>query len=125
MANILIIDDSPTYQTMVGGILQKRGYVCSFEDRGESGIATAIKTHPDLILMDVIMPGISGFQATRQLSKNPETLNIPIIIISTKDQTSDRLWGLRQGAREYLTKDVDEAVLIATIENVLQNKQTG
>lgn len=125
MANILIIDDSPTYQSMVGDLLKKHGYVCAFANTGVMGIESAIKTQPDLILMDVIMPGISGFQATRQLTKNPETLNIPIIILSTKDQPTDRLWGLRQGAREYLTKDVGEDVLIATIESVLQNKQAS
>ncbi len=120
MANILIVDDSPTYQSMIGELLQKHGYVCAFEDRGESGVAAAIKTKPDLILMDVIMPGMSGFQATRQLTKHPETAHIPIIIVSTKDQATDRMWGLRQGAREYLVKTVSDDVLIATIESLLR-----
>lgn len=119
MASILIVDDSPTYQAMVGELLQKHGYVCAFEDRGESGVAAAIKTQPDLILMDVIMPGISGFQATRQLTKHPETAHIPIVIISTKDQATDRMWGMRQGAREYLVKTVSDDVLLATIANIL------
>jgi twitching motility two-component system response regulator PilH len=120
MVNILVVDDSPTYQAMVGELLQRRGYACTYEDRGDSALASAIKNQPDLILMDVIMPGISGFQATRQLAKNPQTAHIPVIIISTKDQETDRVWGLRQGAREYLVKTVGEDELIATIEKVLK-----
>lgn len=122
MATILIVDDSPTYQTMIGELLKKQGYQCFFEERGDAGIATAIETQPDLILMDVIMPIMSGFQATRQLTKNPKTAHIPVIIISTKDQATDRLWGLRQGACEYLTKDVATEVLLDTIKRVL-NKE--
>jgi twitching motility two-component system response regulator PilH len=120
MVNILVVDDSPTYQSMVGELLQRHGYTCSFEDRGESAVATAIKTQPDLILMDVIMPGMSGFQATRQLTKNPQTAHIPVIIVSTKDQATDRMWGLRQGAREYLVKTVSDEDFLATIEHVLK-----
>ena len=120
MVNILVVDDSPTYQAMVGELLQRRGYACTYEDRGDSALASAIKNQPDLILMDVIMPGVSGFQATRQLTKNPQTAHIPVIIISTKDQETDRVWGLRQGAREYLVKTVGEDELIATIEKVLK-----
>ena len=120
MVNILIVDDSPTYRTLVGEILQRRGYACTYEERADSAITTAIKNQPDLILRDVIMPGVSGFQATRQLAKNPQTAHIPVIIISTKDQETDRVWGLRQGAREYLVKTVSEDVLIATIEKVLK-----
>jgi twitching motility two-component system response regulator PilH len=120
MINILVVDDSATYQALVGGLLHRRGYACIYEERGDAGIVSAIKNQPDLILMDVIMPGISGFQATRQLTKNPQTAHIPVIILSTKDQETDRVWGLRQGAREYLVKTVSEDELIATIEKVLK-----
>lgn len=120
MAHILIVDDSPTYIEATRHILERHGYTCTVAQTGQEGIETAIKIKPDLILMDVIMPIMSGFQATRQLSKNPQTANIPIVIISTKDQETDRLWGLRQGAKAYLVKDVPEAELVACIDGLLK-----
>ncbi len=119
MANILIVDDSPTYLEALSGILHKHGHHCTTEQTGEAGIETALKLKPDLILMDVIMPKMSGFQATRQLAKNPETAHIPIVIISTKGQETDKLWGLRQGAKDYLVKEVSEQDLISCINRIL------
>jgi len=80
-------------------------------DNAEQGIEQITANQPDLVLMDVVMPGMNGFQATRALTKAPETENIPIIIVTTKDQETDKMWGLRQGAKDYITKPVDEAVL--------------
>lgn len=124
MVSILVVDDSPTYSAIAGELLEKNGYTCIFANNGELAIATAIKSQPDLILMDIIMPGISGFQATRQLTKNPATAHIPVIIVSTKDQETDRLWGMRQGASEYLVKSVSDEEFISTIETVLKNKHS-
>ena len=98
---VLIVDDSPTEMHVLRGILQKGGYRVITAVDGESGVAQAEHSKPDLILMDVVMPGLNGFQATRQLSRNPETSGIPIIMVTTKAQETDRAWGLRQGAREY------------------------
>ena len=120
MARVLIIDDSPTETYKLTTMLEKSGHVVLTAENGEAGVAMAVKERPDLVLMDVVMPGLNGFQATRQLSKLPETAHIPVIIISTKDQETDRVWGLRQGAREYLVKTVGEDELIATIEKVLK-----
>ena len=120
MAHILIVDDSPTYIEAMRHLLEHHGYTCTVAQTGQEGIETAIKLQPDLILMDVIMPVMSGFQATRQLSKNPVTANIPIVIVSTKDQETDRLWGLRQGAKAYLVKDVAESELISCVESLLK-----
>jgi twitching motility two-component system response regulator PilH len=122
MANILVIDDSPTFQATIGPMLQRHGHHCVFENNGEAGIATAARLQPDLILMDIIMPGMSGFQATRVITKKSETAHIPVIIVSTKDQPSDKVWGMRQGACDYLVKEFSEAALIAAIDHVL-NKQ--
>ena len=74
---------------------------------------------PDLVLMDVVMPGMNGFQATRALTKAPATANIPIIIVTTKDQETDKMWGLRQGAKDYITKPVDEALLLEKLSAIL------
>lgn len=119
MARILIIDDSPTEQAGLSQILQKHGHICSFANSGELGIAVSKKSKPDVILMDVVMPETNGFQATRKITKDPETAHIPVIIVSTKSQETDRMWGLRQGASEYLTKPVNELDLIAAITKVL------
>ncbi len=119
MANVLIVDDSPTEIHVLQGILQKNGHTVESVMSAEEGIAKSKSMKPDLILMDVVMPGMNGFQATRAISKDPETQNIPIIIVSTKDQETDRVWGMRQGAKDYISKPVDEADLISKINAVL------
>jgi twitching motility two-component system response regulator PilH len=112
MAQILIVDDSPTETHLLKGMLEKHGHTTQTADNGMDGIERAKSFRPDLILMDVVMPGLNGFQATRQLTKDPETASIPVIIVTTKDQETDKLWGIRQGARDYLTKPVKESVLL-------------
>lgn len=119
MANILIVDDSPTEIHVLQGILQKNGHTVVAVMSAEEGIAKSKQMKPDLILMDVVMPGMNGFQATRAISKDPETQHIPIIIVSTKDQETDRVWGMRQGAKDYISKPVDETDLIGKIAAVL------
>jgi twitching motility two-component system response regulator PilH len=119
MAQILIVDDSPTEVHILSSMLEKGGHTVITASNGEEGIAQARAAKPDLILMDVVMPGMNGFQATRQLSKDAETAEIPIIIVTTKDQETDRVWGLRQGAKDYVTKPIDEAVLSEKINALL------
>lgn len=119
MANIFIVDDSPTEVHVLKVMLEKNGHVVNSADNAEAGIELITANKPDLVLMDVVMPGMNGFQATRALSKAPETEDIPIIIVTTKDQETDRMWGLRQGAKDYITKPVDEAVLIEKINAIL------
>lgn len=119
MPRILIVDDSPTEIHVLKTMLEKHSYEVISADSGEQGVATAKAEMPDLVLMDIVMPGLNGFQATRQISKAPETANIPIIIVTTKDQETDRVWGLRQGAKDYLTKPVDEKMLMTKIKELL------
>jgi len=116
---VLIVDDSPTEMHVLRGILQKGGYRVITAVDGESGVAQAEHSKPDLILMDVVMPGLNGFQATRQLSRNPDTSGIPIIMVTTKAQETDRAWGLRQGAREYVVKPVGAGELLKKIKSIL------
>lgn len=119
MARILIVDDSPTDVHVFKTMLERHGHETSSVGDGEGGIAKALGEKPDLILMDVVLPGISGFQATRQITKNPDTASIPVIIVTTKGQETDRVWGLRQGAKDYITKPVSEADLITKINTAL------
>jgi twitching motility two-component system response regulator PilH len=116
---ILIVDDSPTETHIIKGYVEQGGFEVITAEDGESGVEEAKRSQPDLILMDVVMPGLNGFQATRQLSKLPETENIPVILVTTKDQETDRAWGLRQGAREYVVKPVSKDELLGKIHAVL------
>ncbi|MHA7881433.1 MAG: response regulator [Saccharospirillum sp.] len=119
MANLLVIDDSPSQITLYRQMLEKHGHHLLIAEDGAAGIAVA-KTHkPDLILMDVVMPELNGFQATRKLSHDPETAHIPIIMVTTKDQPTDKVWGERQGAKGYLAKPVKETELVALIDRFL------
>ncbi len=120
MTRILIVDDSPTETYRFKEILNKHGYDVIEATNGADGVTMAQAELPDLILMDVVMPGVNGFQATRQISRIDSTKNIPIIIVSTKDQATDRVWGKRQGARDYLTKPVDEIVLMQVIHQYVR-----
>lgn len=118
-ATILIVDDSPTEIHVVKGILEPKNYTVFTAGSGEDGIEMALQLKPDLILMDVVMPGMNGFKATRHLSKNPETAGIPVIMVTTKDQETDRAWALRQGAKDYLVKPVDADMLLKKIQTYI------
>ena len=119
MTQIMIVDDSPTDVHLLKKILEKNGFNTLTASDADEGIQVAKREKPDLILMDVVMPGLNGFQATRELSSDPETSTIPVIIVTRKDQQVDRVWGMRQGARDYLTKPVKEGVLKSLINEAL------
>ena len=121
MSTILIIDDSPTELHLFQNMLEKNGFDTLVADSGEEGLRQAKSSKPDCILMDVVMPGMNGFQATRKLNKDPVTSNIPVIIITTKDQETDKIWGMRQGAVEYLVKPIGEKQLVHMINAVMAN----
>jgi len=119
MANILIVDDSPTEVHVFKTMLEKNGHTVAVAVTGEEGIERAKEIVPDLVLMDIVMPGINGFQATRQLATNDITANIPVIIVTTKDQETDKVWGIRQGAKDYIVKPVKEKDLIDRVNSAL------
>ena len=119
MANILIIDDSPTDVRVFTTLLERAGYKVDSVGNAEEGIERVRVQKPDLVIMDVIMPGMNGFQATRTLTRDPETSNVPIVMITTKSMETDRVWGLRQGARAFITKPVNEKDLLACINDLL------
>lgn len=119
MARIMIVDDSPTDVENLRSLLQKAGHAVSDASSGEAAIPRVRLEKPDVIIMDVVMPGVNGFQATRTLSKDPVTAHIPVIVVSSKNQETDRVWALRQGAKEYMVKPVKEADLLAKINAVL------
>jgi twitching motility two-component system response regulator PilH len=119
MARILIVDDSPSQLLGIKRIVEKLGHEAITAEDGAAGVEAAKRELPDLILMDVVMPNLNGFQATRTISKDADTSHIPVVLVTTKDQDTDRVWGLRQGAKAYVTKPVNEDELSRTMQQLL------
>ena len=119
MANIFIIDDSPTDVRVFTTLLERAGHQVVAFGTAEEGIERVRASLPDLVIMDVIMPGMNGFQATRTLTRDPVTASVPIVMITTKSMETDQVWGLRQGARAFITKPVSEKDLLACINDLL------
>ncbi len=115
---IMVVDDSATEFHHMNLILARHGYNVIMASNGAEAVDLAAKHQPDLILMDVVMPGMNGFQATRIIARDQRTGHIPVVIISSKDQETDRIWGMRQGARAYLVKPVSEKTLLKAIDTV-------
>lgn len=121
-AKILVVEDSPTYLRQILNMLQDLGYRTIAAVDGEEALEKAIREMPDLIMLDIILPKKNGFQVCRQLKTTPATRNIKIIMLTSKTQDSDRFWGLKQGADEYLTKPVAEEVLSANLIRLLSGE---
>ncbi|MBA0339745.1 response regulator [Stenotrophomonas maltophilia] len=118
MARILIVDDSPSQLLGIQRIVEKLGHQILTATDGAAGVETARAELPDLVLMDVVMPNLNGFQATRTLARDETTRHIPVILVTTKDQDTDRMWGMRQGAKAYITKPFSEDELSEVLERV-------
>jgi len=112
---ILVVDDSATERHVLGDLLGKKGFMVVFAESGEQAVEKSKSETPDLILMDVVMPGMNGFQATKAITRDPATQHIPIIICTTKGQETDKIWGLRQGAKDYITKPINASELLSKI----------
>jgi twitching motility two-component system response regulator PilH len=119
MARILIVDDSPSQLMGMKRIVEKLGHEAVTAEDGAAGVEAAKASLPDLILMDVVMPNLNGFQATRAISKEATTANIPVVLVTTKDQETDKVWGMRQGAKAYITKPFTETQLVEVINSLL------
>ena len=119
MALVLIVDDSPTDVHVMQQALEQSGFRTVAVSDGTEAIRKARELHPDLILMDIVMPGLNGFQATRELANDPDTRTIPVIMVTSKAQESDRVWGLRQGAVDYLVKPVASDQLVRKAQAAL------
>jgi twitching motility two-component system response regulator PilH len=115
---ILVVDDSPTERLAMTEFLARNGYEVVTAENGEDAITKSRNELPDLILMDVVMPGMNGYQATRTISRWETTSNIPIIMCTSKSLETDKIWGMRQGAYDYLVKPVDHAALLTRIKNI-------
>ena len=119
MARILIVDDSPSQLMGIRRIVEKLGHEALTAEDGAAGVEAAKREIPDMILMDVVMPNLNGFQATRSITREASTKHIPIVLVTTKDQDTDRVWGMRQGAKAYITKPFSETELADIIQQML------
>ena len=119
MARILLIEDSPTDTAVLTQLLERNGHEVLSSGSAEDGIEACRREKPDLVLMDLVLPGMNGFQATRALSRDADTKTIPVLIVSTKGMDTDKAWGLRQGAKDYIVKPPREDDLIARINALL------
>jgi len=119
MSNILIIDDSRTERELMAKVIKDAGHKVEMAMNGQEGLEKAKSEVPDLILLDVVMPKMDGFAVCRKLSKDPATKGIPVILISTKNTDTDKVWGKRQGASDYLTKPFDPTELEAVVRELL------
>jgi twitching motility two-component system response regulator PilH len=116
---ILVVDDSPTELKLVSGPLLQKGYQVITASDGEQALERATREHPNLIVLDVVLPKKNGFQVCRQLKTAPATRDIKILMMTSKNQESDRFWGLKQGADEYMTKPFADSELLNTVAKLL------
>ena len=115
MKKILVAEDNPVNQRVATRFLEKKGHTVVLAESGKKALAAWREQPFDLILMDVVMPGLNGFQATRAISRDPVTRTVPIILCTSKSQETDKIWGMRQGARDYIVKPVNRDELLAKI----------
>ena len=113
---ILLVDDSKTELHYLSELLVKKGYAVRTAENGDEAHKRLAEDKPDLILMDVVMPGQNGFQLTRSITRDPNFSDVPVIMCTSKNQETDRVWGMRQGARDYVVKPVDPDELFAKIK---------
>ncbi|MEO0509553.1 MAG: response regulator [Verrucomicrobiota bacterium] len=119
MAKILLIEDAQTDSLVVNKMLKSIGHTVINADNGEDGLALVGKEMPDLIVSDIVMPKLDGFQVCRKVKRNGETKDIPVILVSSKSEETDKFWGMKQGASDYITKPIEEAALLASVGNAL------
>lgn len=113
---VLVVDDSKTELVFLSGLLQQQGFAVKTAENAEDAMRRLAEDKPDLILMDVVMPGQNGFQLTRAITRDPLYADVPVIMCTSKDQETDRVWAMRQGARDYITKPVNVGDLMAKIK---------
>ncbi len=123
MGKILLVDDSLTDRTLIRKILQARDHEIVEAEEGDSVVDAAVAQHPDLILLDIVMPGVNGYEICRNLKKTEDTKNIPVVFISSKKHNSDIFWGKLQGAEEYLVKPFQPEILLMLVDKYLGKKQ--
>lgn len=118
MSTVLVVDDTPSTRELICGYLRKAGYQVIEANNGKEAMEKALAQTPDLVITDVVMPEMNGFELCRSLKKNPTTQNLRIVVCTSKNQDIDRMWGMKQGADIYLTKPFTEAEIMEAIQSI-------
>ena len=121
MLTILVVEDTPSTRDLICNYLRKSGYQVVEANNGKDALTKALNQKPDIVVTDVIMPEMNGFELCRSLKKNPDTQNLPIVLCTSKNQNIDRMWGMKQGANIYLTKPFTEEQIIQAVKSVAVN----
>jgi twitching motility two-component system response regulator PilH len=124
MRRVLLVEDSRTQALVTCKLLERNGYEVIVAENGEDGVRLAKNASPDLVIMDVVMPGAGGYRAAREIANSKATENIPVVMLSAKDQVTDKIWALRQGAMGYLVKPVKEQELLDTVDHLISISET-
>jgi chemotaxis family two-component system response regulator PixH len=120
VGTVLVVEDTPSEMELLVHYLRDSGWTVLCAATAQEALAQAIQHQPDVIVTDIVMPGMSGFELCRSLKKQPETAQVPIVICTSKDQDIDRLWGMKQGADAYLTKPYTQEQLVQSVKSVMQ-----
>lgn len=118
MTTILVVEDTPSEKELITRYLQEGGYQVIHAEDGKDGLSKAMAQKPDVVVTDVVMPGMSGFEMCRSLKKNPDTEKLPVIACTSKDQELDRLWGMKQGVDVYVTKPFTKEEILRAVRSV-------
>jgi two-component system, chemotaxis family, response regulator PixH len=119
MTTILVVEDTASQAEIITGTLKLAGFVTIWAGSSEEARATIDRQKPDAIVMDVVLPGASGFELCRELKDNPSTKDIPVVLCSTKDSEMDKFWGMKQGASSYITKPIDADELLRAVQKLV------
>jgi DNA-binding response OmpR family regulator len=120
--HILVVDDNPDIVRLITLRLEQEGFATSGATSGAQALKLLEGSFPDLVLLDIVMPGLTGFEVCQQIKANPRTRNLPVVMLSARDSTGDKVHGLEQGADEYVTKPVRLAELVARVRALLRLK---
>lgn len=120
MKAVLLVEDSPVQQEMISGLLKDNGWQVIVAGDGLEAFEQIQKSSPDLIVLDIVMPGMNGYEICRRLKADPNLKNVPVVMCSSKGEEFDRYWGMKQGADAYIAKPFQPVELVGTIRNLLR-----
>ncbi len=121
MSKVLVVEDSPPQREMISSLLKDSGLSVTSAGDGIEALEQIQQDRPDIVVLDIVMPRMNGYELCRRLKDNPKTKELPIVMCSTKGEEFDRYWGMRQGANAYIAKPFQPQELVSTVRKLLRN----